>query len=157
MRDDDEPAQPEKVRTPVGLRVEPLPQSPRRRPDEQSAELPPQRGGHLCPERIERRLDRPLEELERDVSREAVADDHVSGAREQVSPLRVADEAEATRLQLRVGLPDEAVPLLRLLADREEGDLGLLDSQDLLGEQRAHLCELNEVLRLRIGVRAGVE
>jgi hypothetical protein len=49
------------------------------------------------------------------------------------------------------------VSLLRLLADRKESDLGLLDSQDLLREEGAHLRELNEVLRPRIGVRARVE
>ena len=42
----------------------------------------------------------------------------------------------------RMRLADEPVPLLRLLADREKGDVRVGDAQDLLGEDGAHVREL---------------
>ena len=69
------------------------------------------------------RLDRPLERLQRDVAREAVADDDVGLAVEQVAALGVAGEVEIARGEQLVRLERELVPLLRLLADREQPDL----------------------------------
>ena len=76
---------------------------------------------------------------------------------QEVAPLDVADEAEAARLQGRSGLAYEAVPLLRLLSDGQERDLGILDAHDLVREDRAHVRELEEVLGPGVGVRACVD
>ena len=60
-------------------------------------------------------------------------------------------------LENRMRLADEAVPLLRLLADGEKGDVRVGDAQDLLGEDGAHMPELDEVLRASVGIRARVD
>ena len=74
-----------------------------------------------------------------------------------VAALGVALEAELARREQRVRLERQLVPLLRLLADREQAHVGPLDVEDLLGEDRAHVRELEQVLGPRVGVRAGVD
>ena len=56
-----------------------------------------------------------------------------------------------------VRLADQLVPLLGLLADREQGDGRVAEPDDLLGEDAAHVGELEEVLRPGVGVRARVD
>ena len=73
MGDHRQTPEPEEVRAPVGVRIEPAPQTPRGGPDEQPAELPARRGGDLLAERVEELLDRPLEQLQGDVPGEPVA------------------------------------------------------------------------------------
>jgi hypothetical protein len=157
MSDDHEPSQPEQIGAAVGIRVEPLAQAPRSGTDEETAELPARAFLDLLSELVEKRLDRPLHELERHVPREAVADHHVGGMREQLAALDVADEVEMAGLEKRMRLPDEAIPLLRLLADGEKSDGRVGDAQDLLGEDGTHVPELDEVLRARVGIRACVD
>ena len=99
MRDHHEPAQSEEVATPCGLRIEARPQLPRRRPDEEAADLAAHAGAELGAERAEQRPDRPLERLQRDVAGEAVADDDVADALEQLPALDVALEAERALLE----------------------------------------------------------
>ena len=77
--------------------------------------------------------------------------------REDVAPLGVALEVEVARREELVRLERQLVPLLRLLADREEPHLRVRDAEDLLGEDGAHRRELEEVLRPGVGVRAAVE
>ena len=74
---------------------------------------------------VEQIHDRPLEQLQRDVAREAVGDDHVGGAAQQVAALGVAGEVEAALAQQRVRVERQRVALLVLLADREEAHLGV--------------------------------
>ena len=54
-------------------------------------------------------------------------------------------------------LERQLVPLLGLLADREQPDGRLADLEQLLREHDAHVRELDEVLGARVGVRAGVD
>ena len=152
MSDDNEPSQPEQIGASVGVGIESPAKAARGRADEKPAELPARAFLDLLPELVQKRLDRPLHELERHVPREAVADDHVGGVGKQLAALDVPDEVEPARLQEGMGLADEAVPLLRLLADGEEGHGRLRDGEDLLGENGAHVAELDEVLRTRVGV-----
>src|SRR5207253_3343412 len=77
VRDHDESAQAEEVCAAVRLRVEPLAQAARRRPDEQAAELARRGGRDLLAEGVEQVLDRPFEQLQGDVAGEAVGDDDV--------------------------------------------------------------------------------
>ena len=97
-----------------------LAQPPGGRADEQPAELPGRGRGDLRAQRVEDGADRPLERLQRDVAGEAVGDDDVGGAREDVAALGVAPEVEVARGEQLVRLERELVPLLRLLADREQ-------------------------------------
>jgi hypothetical protein len=155
--DDHEASQPQQIGPAVGVRVEPFAQASRGGTDEEAAELPPRARLDLLSELVEERLDRPFHELERHVPREAVADDHVGCVREQLTALDVADEVEMAGLENRMRLADEAVSLLRLLTDREEGDLRVGDAQDLLDEDGAHVPELDEMLRTSVSIRARVD
>src|SRR5437764_4266475 len=74
VRDHRQATQAKQVGAAVGVRVEALPQPVRRRPDEKAAEFAARRRNDLLPERVEDRLDRPLEELQADVAGEAVRD-----------------------------------------------------------------------------------
>src|SRR5207302_2279395 len=103
------------------------------------------------------RPDRPLDRLERDVPGEAVGDEDVGRAFEDVAALCIAAEVEIGRRQQLVRLESQLVSLLRLLADREQAYLRAGDLEDLLGEDRAHRRELEQVLRAAIRVRAGVD
>ena len=72
-------------------------------------------------------------------------------------PSTLPSKSEAGRVeQLRRAL-DPGITLALLLADRQERHAWPGDAQDALGEDRAHLGVLDEVLRGRIGVRADVE
>ena len=86
-------------------------------------------------------------------------DDDVDGALEQLAALDVARRSGGRVLgrEQLVRLERELVALLRLLADREQPHLGLVDVEDLLGEDGAHVRELEQVLGARVGVRAAVE
>src|SRR5205085_1805602 len=101
--------------------------------------------------------DRPLEELEADVSGEAVADDDVRRALEQLAALDIPAEAELARREERVRLERELVSLLGLLADREQAHVRLRDPEESLREDRAHVAELEQLVGPRVGVRARVE
>src|SRR5262249_27142078 len=138
VRDDGEPAQAEEVGASVGVRIEMLPQTPCRRPDERAAQLPGRGRADLRAQPVERRPDGALEQLQRYVSGEAVGDDDVGCVSEQPAALDVSPEIQPARSQQPVGLERELVSLFRLLADREQGDRRTADLEDLLGEDRAH-------------------
>ena len=59
--------------------------------------------------------------------------------------------------QKRVRLERQLVALLRLLADRKQANLGIAHLEHVLGEDGAHVRELEQVLGPRIGVRARVQ
>src|SRR4051812_24428926 len=92
--DDDEALETEEIGAAVRVRIEPRAQPPRRRADEQAAELPAGCRLDLAAESAEHRADRPLERLERDVPGEAVGDEDVGGAFEDVAAFGVALEVE---------------------------------------------------------------
>ncbi len=107
---------------------------------------------------FEQLADRPFEQLEREVAGEAVGDDDVGRAPQEVPALSVSLEVDARRVaEQLVGLDRHLVALLGLLADREQADGRVRAAEDLLGEDRAHRRELNEVLGPAVGVRAGVD
>ena len=128
------------------------------RTDQQTAELPAERRADLVPQLAEQLLDRPFEELQGHVSREAVGHDHIRGADQEVAALDVAAEPEPVVVaEEPVRLESQLASLLVLLADRKEADLGVDDAEQLAAEDRAHMGELEQVLRPRVRVRAGVE
>jgi hypothetical protein len=147
-----EAAQPQKVGAAVRVGVEPRAEPPGGGPDQQAAELAARAGGDLLPERVEQLLDRPLEQLERDVAGEPVANHDVGGEAQELPRLHVAGEVEPGLSQERVSLERELVALLVLLADREQAHLGVAAVEDLLGEDGAHVRELDEVLGARVGM-----
>ena len=114
-------------------------------------------GRDLLAETLDDRPDRPLECLQRDVPREPVGDDHVARTLEQQPSLDVATEVERAGRQQLVRLQGQLVALLVLLADREQTHPGSLDLEDLLGEHRAHVTELEEMLGTGVRPRAGVD
>ena len=77
-----------------------------------------------------------------------------SSSRPSALPAKSRPSALAEQL---VRLERELVALLGLLADREQADARLLDAEDLLGEDGAHVGELEQVLGPVVGVRAGVD
>src|SRR5436190_15176286 len=157
VRDHREAPQSQQVRAAVGVGIEALAHPARGRPDQEPTELPAGRGGDLRTKRVEQRLDRPLEELQADVAGEAVANDDVGGALEQLAALDVAAEPKLARLEQRVRLECEVVALLRLLSDRQEADVGLRDAEDLAREHGSHVRELEEVVGARVRVRARID
>ena len=102
-------------------------------------------------------LDDPLRDLEGDVPGEAVADDDVGDAGEQVLALDVADEAQGRRLEPVEGLAHEVVALALFLADAHQADPGVLQADDRLHEDLAHDRELDEVVGLAVGVGPDVD
>src|ERR671911_490785 len=107
VRDHREASEPEEVRAAVGVGVEPAPETACRGPDEQPTELAAGGGGDLLAERVEQLLDRPLEQLQGDVAREAVGDDDVGREAKQLPSLRVPLEVQPALAKQGVRLEDE--------------------------------------------------
>ena len=105
----------------------------------------------------EQAVNRALEGLQSDVAGEAVTDDDVDPAFEQRSAFDVADEPNATTCDRVVRLEGELIALLSLLTDREQphGRLGHLE--DVMGEERAHVGELRQMLGAGVRVRTRVD
>ena len=157
MRDHDESAQAEQVGAAVRFRIEPAPQLAGRRADQEPSDLAARGRLDRLAQAADGGRDSALERLQGHVPGEAVADDHVGRAVQEVAALDVPDEAKRARLEQRMGFTDELVALLRLLADREERDGRALDLERVLGEDGAHVGELEQVLGARVGVGARVE
>src|SRR5439155_25597181 len=117
--DHGEPAQAEQVGAAIRVRIEARAQTAGGRADQEPPELAPRGRRNLGAQRVEDVLDRPLEQLQRDVAGEAVGDDDVRRAAQQLAALDVALEVELARAEQRVRLERKRVSLLVLLADRE--------------------------------------
>src|SRR3972149_4400261 len=101
-------------------------------------------------------LAQPLDKLDEDVAREAVADDDVGFARDKVVTLDVADEVEVAVLEQLVGLLGNTVALALFRAVAEYGNGGLGYAEGGLGVDRAHDRELEEVLGGAVRIRPEV-
>ena len=163
VRHDAEAAQPQQVGAPCASGSISS-RNPRSAPRKQRAAQLRARGGHRrLPDRAQHRLGDALHQLQRDVPREAVGHDHVGHPSHHVAALDVADELERADArprpleQLRVGLHDQAVAALGLLAVREQPDARTLHPEHGPRQRRAHERELHEVLAPRLGVRAHVQ
>ena len=95
--------------------------------------------------------------LEHDVADEAVADDHVGVAVEDVAAFGVAHEVEAGLLQDAERFLRQLVALAFFLADGEQADARRFDAEEHLRVEVAHDGELAEVGGLGVDVRADVE
>ena len=104
------------------------------------------------------RLDRPFEQLQRDVAREAVADDDVGGA---LRAGRGSRRCRRTRASLAASSAYASsvswLPFSGSSPIESSRTSGSPDLEDLLREDDAHVRELEQVLRARVGVRAAVE
>src|SRR4051812_256289 len=89
-----EAAQAEQVGAAIGVRIEAMPEVPGSRADQETADLAASTRGYLGAQAVENRANRPFQGLEDDVAGEAVGDDHVGGAAQDVAPLAVALEVE---------------------------------------------------------------
>ena len=94
MGDNRKAAQPEQVGAAVRVWIEPVAQAARRGADQQPTQGSALTGFDLLAESGEDAPNRPLERLQDDVAGEAVANDDISGALEQVAALRVPLEVE---------------------------------------------------------------
>ncbi len=94
-----------------------------------------------------------LVELEQHVADEAVADQHVAGAADDVPALHVADEVQPGPLEQPVGLDGQLVALPRLLTDVEQPDPRRATALNVL---HVDMAEMRELLQLpRSGVDVG--
>jgi hypothetical protein len=76
----------------------------------------------------------------------------------KVAPLDVADEVQAAVIVEQLGgLLDRLVALALLLADGEQRDARILDAENPLCVDGAHVRELVEIVAARVHVRADVE
>ena len=103
--------------------------------------------------------DDPSIDLQRDVAGEAVGDDHVGLAGADREALDVADEVQARRVaaSTRVRRDDDLRALGRLRAVGQQRHARGRHAGHGLHERRAHVRELDEMLRADLDVRARVE
>src|SRR5438093_7250346 len=95
---------------------------------------------------------RALGGLQEHVAGEAVGDDDVARALEQVATLDRTDEVEvARRLDQRQRLLDQLVALALLLADREQSHPRVLVPEQVAREAGPHVGELHQPRRLHLG------
>ncbi len=112
------------------------------------------------PDRPQGAARHPLDQLEGDVAGEAVHDDDVGGIVEHLGPLDVADEVQpgpALAGQLLVHGDELRGPLDGLGAVGHQRHPRARQAEHHLGERRAHVGELHEVLRTAGDVGAHVE
>ena len=102
-------------------------------------------------------VDDAFADLQRDVAGEAVADDDVGVAVEQVAGLDVADERQAAGLERAERLAGQLIALQRFLADRQQADPRRRPPERDLGVGAAHRRELAQVRRLAVDGGADVE
>ena len=108
-------------------------------------------------EQLDREGRHGLVELEEDVADEAVADEYVAYAPDDLAALDVAHEVEVALLEEGERLERELVSLGRLLSDIEKPDPGRLDSHEVLRVDGAEGSELKEMMGLAVHIRARVE
>ncbi len=124
---------------------------------EHGADLGGDGAGEGLAERVADEAADALTGFEGDVADEAVADDDVRGAIEDVAALDVADEVKRECLEERQGFPGEFVALGFFLADGEQADAGAGDLEDAAGIHFTHDGELLEVVRLAVNVGSDVK
>ena len=133
-------------------------ESAERPPRQQIADLARKRALQLLAEQLLDHLDETFAQLQRHVPGKAVADDHVGLAREKMSrastlPMKCSGE----RLQQPVRLARQLVALRLFLANRQQPDARPLDAQPRPRVDRAHHAELQQIRRLALHRRAGVD
>src|SRR5262245_55951572 len=136
VRNHRDPVEAEQVGAAVRVGVEAVAQPSRRATDQKTTDAATSTAADLLAQRVHERFDRSFHELERDVSREAVADDDVGGPVQEIAALGVALETEIAPGEQLMGLESQLVSLLGLLADREQAHRGTGDAEDLLREDR---------------------
>src|SRR5947209_2689531 len=138
--------------------VEPLLQVLERGARQHRARLRDDRRRKLALDHRDDGLLQPFRELQDDVTRKAVGDDHVNLAREHIAPLDVADEVQALEFaQQREGFLRQVVALPLLLADAHHSDRGPRCPQNRARVRVAHDSKLRHVVRLALAVRANVQ
>src|SRR6266571_248070 len=118
-----------------------------RRSRQDIAHFREERLGDLLFHEVQDRLRGALHRLQRHVADEAVADDDVRLAVEDVAALHVADEVQGGFLEHPERLAGHLVSLGVLLPDAHQSDAGAADAQHLAAVEMAHDGELHQVLR----------
>ena len=125
-------------------------------------------GRRACPDvveaisvaqRVEQILDRALEQLQRDVAGEAVGDDDVRGAAQQLAALERCPRSSsvARRAAARARRASARCPSRPPRRSRAAAPRGSATPSSSSAEDRPHVGELQQVLGAGVGVRAGVE
>jgi hypothetical protein len=143
--------------SPVLAVVHPLSEAVENRLGQGVAELAAGTRRHLLPQHPQQHLAERLGALQHGVADEAVANDHVHFAIENVPPLDVADEVEAGRLEHPEDLAGELRPLPLFLADRQYADARLRHAKHRLGVEVPHDGELAQMNGLAVDVGSHVE
>jgi len=163
VRDHHSPAQAEQDGPAVALRVQPRGERAQAATLQERADAGGPGGGHRGAQLGRREPDRALQRLQRHVPGEAVGDDHVDLAGQQVTALDVAREAQRERPARRIAgqqlvrAPGELVALPRFGPDRQQPHPRGGHAQRRLRVGDAELAELDEHLRFGIGGRARVD
>jgi hypothetical protein len=157
VRDDAHTLHAEQRRAAIPLVVEPGAGSVETGPEGQQRQRRDRSLLEVLAQRAEDEAGDALEELDDNVADEAIADDDVGPVSDHVVRLDVADEMQVRGGQLGVRLAGLLVPLVDLLADVQQADPRVLHAEDVLGKDRAHGRELDEVVGLGVHVGADVE
>lgn len=124
---------------------------------EESADLRSDGGAQVFAEGGADEFGQAFAGLEGDVADEAVADDDVGAAIEEVAAFDVADDVEAGGAKKGEGFPGLGVALGVFFADGEQADAGVGDVEDAAGVEVAHDGELEEVCGVGVDVGADIE
>src|SRR4029077_19670188 len=162
-----------RVRTPVGyhahaphaqqrraarLRViNLLLQSFQRSPGKQESNLRSQRTIHRLPQQPKHLERQPFANLQRDVSYESIADNHVHFARKQVATFHVAHKMHCALLQSRIHLARQFVALDLFLADGEQPHARPAVAKRRPVINLSHHRKLHQMLRFGIHVCAHIQ
>ena len=156
----DQAVEAEEDRAIVIVRIEMDLEQVERRPRQREAGLRPKRAREGAAQQVGDEARRALGGLERDVARKAVGDDHIDLAARQLVALGEAVEAERQIVgvaQQRRGFLELVGALQFLGADVEQLHARLGEAEHAARIGRAHDRELDEVLRIALGVGAEVE
>ena len=157
MGDDDRAADAQQRRSADLLVVEHGPDAAHAGAHEQVRQAAAEGPLELAAPQVEDEGGQALEELDHDVAEDRVADHDVGQMVGQVLALDVAGEVEVRQVEQLGRALDPGVALALLLADGQQRHARTRHAQDALGEDRAHLRVLDQVLRGRVRVRPDVE
>src|SRR5512140_298869 len=157
VTDEDPAPHPQERSATVLLVVQPILHPPKRALREQRAHLRHEGLADLLFEELADGRRHPLHRLDRDVPDEPVADEDIRLPGEEVPPSDVPDEIPSRAAEQFARIPREVRSLRFLLADADDADARAGNAEDHPGVRLAHVPELQQVGRLAVDMRSGVD